>query len=117
MSNRLHTVALISAVLAGTSLQAGAADLLSVYRDALNNDPSYQIAANQHNAAQQAIGIARAAKRPSVGLSAVGRITDNSRLDETNLTAAVTGSMPLYNRSNDLTIDAAVASAAQAPEV
>ncbi len=114
MPNRLQTAVLISAVLAGTSLPASAADLLSVYRDALNNDPSYQIAANQHDAAQQAMNIARAAKRPTVGLSAVARASDNSRLDETNLTAAITGSLPLYNRSNELNIDAARASAAEA---
>lgn len=113
MSIRISGAVLATALASAVSV-ASAADLLSVYRSALDNDPSYQIAANQHDAAQQAIAIAKAARRPTLGLNAVATASDNSRLDENSLTAGLTGRIPLFNRRNNLNVDAARAGAAGA---
>ncbi|MEM7376329.1 MAG: TolC family outer membrane protein [Pseudomonadota bacterium] len=108
------TVALAATTLLSAPAWVSAADLLSVYRDALANDKSYQIATHQHAAAQQGIDIARSAQRPTASLSVVTTVSDNSRLDENSLTAALTGRMALYNRTNALRVDAAESNAAEA---
>lgn len=113
MPNR-PAIALFATLALSAPTVALSDDLLTVYRAALANDTSYQIAISQHNAAQQAIDVATSAKRPTLGLSVSANASDNSRLDENSLTAALSGSLSLYNRSTDLRIDSARASAKQA---
>lgn len=95
---------------------ATSADLMSIYQAALVNDASFQIAVHQHAAAQRAVDIAKSAKRPTLSLSVTGSALNSSRSvrDEESTTAALAGSMPLYNRTNSLNVMSARVSAAQA---
>lgn len=117
---------LVIAVLASTAVaHVSAADLISVYRDALAQDPVYASARAAYEAAKEASPIARAAVLPSVSFSAnVNRInseTDtalgNTSRDYTSKGYTLSLSQPLFRMQNWIAVDQAGLQVKQAEAV
>lgn len=107
---------LISAALGGLSLNASADDLAQIYQQAKDNDPQLLSAAARREAAFEVINSRRSVLLPQINLSAGYNLTrsDEDRRDSDRLSAGVTLSQELYNRSSWISLDSAEKQARQA---
>jgi outer membrane protein len=126
-SNPRRLIAGLVSCLCATSLigAASAADLISIYRDAIAQDPVFASARATYEAAKEASPQARAAVLPAVGLS--GNVTRSKLETETNLlntsrdyTAkgyTLSLSQPLFRMQNWIAVDQASLQVKQAEAV
>ena len=115
----------LSIVLAIIATPASAADLLSVYRDALSQDPVYASARATYEAAKENSPIARAAVLPSIGFAGnVNRINSetetavaNTSRDYTSKGYSLSLTQPLFRMQNWIAVDQAGLQVKQAEAV
>jgi outer membrane protein len=104
---------LVAAALGALSLQGAlAANLLGVYRDALESDPAWQAARSSYTAGQEKLPQARAGYLPNVSLSGTAYSIDSTRsgIPDQNYNAStytVTLTQPLFRWQNWIAIDQA----------
>ncbi len=105
----MRTARFAIALVAAAALPAAAADLATLYKDALVSDPVYQSARAQYQAATERLPQARAAYLPAIGFSASVFRNDVDRsiaqdLQYTNKVYAVTLSQPVFRAQNWIAI-------------
>ena len=91
------------------SLGAGSAkanDLMDVFEMARENDPTIFASEYQRRASEAAVDVAKSARMPTLGATVTGSDTTihRSNLSEEELTSAVQATLPLYDRSNNITV-------------
>jgi outer membrane protein len=118
MPLRTRPSLLLPAILLALGLPAQAQSLQEVYGAARAYDATYLAARSLADSAQYRLEQVRALNRPNAVLQAAGTITeadparslgnpDGSRVTGKNSNATVTGRMPIFNRTNDSTIEQA----------
>ncbi|MCG6370583.1 outer membrane channel protein TolC [Vibrio fluvialis] len=107
---------LISATLGGLSTTASADDLAQIYDQAKQNDPQLLSAAAQRDAAFEAINSSRSSLLPQINLTAGYNInrSDVDLRDSDKLSAGISFSQELYDRSSWVSLDTAEKQARQA---
>lgn len=114
---------IIGVVLGSLTPLAGANDLIQVYEQAKQSDPTLLQAGATRDAAFAAIGTRRSTLLPQINLSAGYNVSRNSEsalngLSDTNtLSAGVNLSQELYNRNSWINLDIAEITARQADAV
>lgn len=116
---KLRTLALVVPLaLALAAGHAGAEDLLQVYREAQQNDPTLAAARANWQAAQERVPQARSALLPNVGLAGSANATDGRssvRSDPRSVSSnnygnaglTISASQPLYRQQNVVALDQA----------
>lgn len=103
MLQRIPLAALLVCATLGSSQ---AADLLTVYHAALENDPQLHAAAAQRDAARLQEPLARARLLPAItlnsGVNAIHSDSDHDRFSHTNASLGIALTHPLYHRDRQL---------------
>ncbi|MCG3729945.1 outer membrane channel protein TolC [Vibrio cincinnatiensis] len=107
---------LVSATLGGLSVSAWADDLAQIYDQAKENDPQLLSAVARRDAAFEAVTSSRSTLLPQINLTAGYNLTrsDEDSRESDRLTAGISFSQELYNRSSWVTLDTAEKQARQA---
>lgn len=106
---------LVSATLGGLSATAWADDLAQIYDQAKENDPQLLSAAARREAAFEAVTSSRSTLLPQINLTAGYNLTrsDEDARESDRLSAGISFSQELYNRSSWVTLDTAEKQARQ----
>ncbi|MFV0450303.1 MAG: outer membrane channel protein TolC [Vibrio sp.] len=107
---------LISVALGSMSAAVSADDLAQIYDQAKQNDPQLLSAAAQRDAAFEAVTSSRSSLLPQINLTAGYDInsSDYDKRDSEKLSAGISFSQELYNRSSWVSLDTAEKQARQA---
>ncbi len=125
MKRRLLSIAVTLALVAGLSRAAAGEDLMQIYRDAQQSDPTIASARANWNALQERVPQARAALLPNVGLTATANLNNGRSTVDSDPRIVVeksyqssqytiSASQPLYRPQNYVVLSQAQATVTQA---
>ena len=104
---RISTLAGCCALALSMSVgSAQANNLMDVYQMSVENDPTIIASEYQRRASEAGIDLAKSARMPTVGATVTGGETTVHRSDlrENGVTGSVQASLPLYNRSSNISV-------------